>query len=110
MVNPEVGIHPAASLDRVMVEMEGEQVPLRQVGQISMPNPRMLLINMSSYPQVGRQTVWLQSGSSFCTCMMTISGCVCVGSGCCCECSEGCQQTPEPHPRPEHHQGAHSQV
>lgn len=57
MVNPEVGIHPAASLDRVMVEMEGEQVPLRQVGQISMPNPRMLLINMSSYPQVGWQTV-----------------------------------------------------
>lgn len=57
MVNPKVGIHLAASLDRVMVEMKGEQVPLRQVGQISMPNPQMLLINMSSYPQVGRQTV-----------------------------------------------------
>ena len=39
-----------------MVEMEGEQVPLRQVGQIGMPNPQMLLINMSSYPQVGLET------------------------------------------------------
>ena len=68
---------PSASLDRLMVEVEGEQVPLRQVGQIGMPNPQMLQINMSSYPQVG----WLGTGCTFygmhddlfCVCV-----CVCV--------------------------------
>lgn len=43
---------PLASLDRVTVDMEGQQVPLRQVGQISMPNSQTLIINMASYPQV----------------------------------------------------------
>lgn len=43
---------PLASLDRVTVDVEGQQVPLRQVGQISMPNSQTLTINMASYPQV----------------------------------------------------------
>ena len=43
---------PIASLDRVTVEVEGQQVPLRQMGQISMPNSQTLIINMASYPQV----------------------------------------------------------
>lgn len=45
-------ISSLASLDRVTVDVEGQQVPLRQVGQISMPNSQTLIINMASYPQV----------------------------------------------------------
>ena len=41
-----------ASLDKVSVEIDGENYQLKQVAQIGMPNPQMIVINMASYPEV----------------------------------------------------------
>lgn len=40
-----------ASLDKLHVDMNGQSVPLRELGQVGMPNPNTLILNMSSYPQ-----------------------------------------------------------
>ena len=45
-------LHFAASLDKITVEIDGENFQLKQVGQIGIPNPQTIIINMSSYPQV----------------------------------------------------------
>ncbi len=45
-----------ATLDRVMVEVEGERYPLKQIAQLGMPNPSLIVINLSSYPQVNSHT------------------------------------------------------
>jgi hypothetical protein len=42
----------AASLDSLYVDVEGQSVPLRQLGQAGMPNPNTLVLNLASYPQV----------------------------------------------------------
>ncbi len=41
-----------ATLDRVMVDVEGQKYPLKQMAQIGMPNPSLIVINLSSFPQV----------------------------------------------------------
>ncbi|CAI8034899.1 Ribosome-recycling factor, mitochondrial, partial [Geodia barretti] len=40
-----------ASLDSLYVDVEGQSVPLRQLGQSGMPNPNTLVLNLASYPQ-----------------------------------------------------------
>ena len=45
-----------ATLDRVNVEVEGQSYSLKQVAQIGMPNPSMMVINLASYPQVCKST------------------------------------------------------
>ena len=39
-------------LDQLQVEYQGSQVPLRQLGQITMPNQQTILINLTSQPEV----------------------------------------------------------
>lgn len=41
-----------ASLDKLHVDMNGQNVPLKQLGQVGMPNANTLTLNMTSYPQV----------------------------------------------------------
>ena len=42
----------AASLDRITVEIDGHTYPLKQIGQLGMPSPQTILVNMSAYPEV----------------------------------------------------------
>ena len=39
-------------LDQLQVEYQGSQVPLKQLGQVTMPNQPTILINLTSQPEV----------------------------------------------------------
>ena len=41
-----------AVLDQLQVECKGRQVPLKQLGQVAMPNQQTIIINMTSQPEV----------------------------------------------------------
>lgn len=39
-------------LDQLQVECKGRQVPLKQLGQVAMPNQQTIIVNMTSQPEV----------------------------------------------------------
>ena len=45
-------VFPSATFDKITVEIDGENYQLKAVGQLGMPNPQTIIINMASYPQV----------------------------------------------------------
>ena len=46
-----------ATFDKMTVKIDGESYQLKAVGQLGMPNPQTIVINMAAYPQVKSRRV-----------------------------------------------------
>lgn len=41
-----------AVLDQLQMDSQGRQVPLKQIGQVTMPNQQTIIINLTAQPEV----------------------------------------------------------
>ena len=46
-----------ATFDKITVEIDGKSYQLKEVGQLGMPNPQTIIINMASYPKVKKNKI-----------------------------------------------------
>ena len=46
-----------ATFDKITVEIDGKSYQLKEVGQLGMPNPQTIIINMASYPKVQKNKI-----------------------------------------------------